>query len=529
MVMSHLHNHYDILIIGAGPSGLTTAILAARSGARVLLVEKHTGVSIFPKATGIRGRTMEIMRSWGLEDQVRGGDMALPTTMAVSETLSQPAKEVSLGVPPLGLSRTVSPTDVVVAPQDYLEPILLDHFHEVGGESRFGTELISFAMEDDLVRAELRPRGSAESYQLLTRYLVGADGPRSVVREQLGIELESLGSEGRHLAALFTADLARSVDHQFSVLNLVMKPGVEGLFVPTGAGRWVYDIELDSDQPDAASSWTAERFVQRIRAAAGLSDLRLKMLGMFQWDFGVSVASRYRCGRAFLVGDAAHRTTPRGATGMNTGIADGHNLGWKLAWVVRGWADEALLDSYQDERGPVGRRNAARSMESGTGSSPESTLAADFGVAYDSAVIAGGDTGELPFEAVGQGARPGHRAPHAWLDMQGRRLSTIDLFDGRLTLLISASGWAWRTAADALQARPPLQVLAIGAELSDPTGALTERYGLAGDGAVLVRPDGYVSWISKAAEDDAVESLRVAVAQSLGESIQSSARLAPVA
>jgi putative polyketide hydroxylase len=113
--------------------------------------------------------------------------------------------------------------------------------------------------------------------------------------------------------------------------------------------------------------------------------------------------------------------------------------------------------------------------------------------------------------------------------MQGRRLSTIDLFDGRLTLVISASGWAWRTAADALQARPPLQVLAIGAELSDPTGALTERYGLAGDGAVLVRPDGYVSWISKAAEDDAVESLRVAVAQSLGESIQSSARLAPVA
>ena len=97
---------YDVLVIGAGPSGLTTAIAAARSGARVLLVDKHIGVSIFPKATGIRGRTMEIMRSWGLADQVRSADMALSMTMAVAETLSQPAREVSLGLPPPGLSRT---------------------------------------------------------------------------------------------------------------------------------------------------------------------------------------------------------------------------------------------------------------------------------------------------------------------------------------------------------------------------------------------------------------------------------------
>jgi putative polyketide hydroxylase len=99
--------------------------------------------------------------------------MALPLTMAIAETLSQPAQEVSLGLPPLGLSRTLSPTNVAVVPQDYLEPILLDHFHDVGGESRFGTELLSFSMDDDLVRAELRSRDSGDCYQVRARYIVG--------------------------------------------------------------------------------------------------------------------------------------------------------------------------------------------------------------------------------------------------------------------------------------------------------------------------------------------------------------------
>jgi 2-polyprenyl-6-methoxyphenol hydroxylase-like FAD-dependent oxidoreductase len=528
--MPPLQTYYDVVIIGAGPSGLATGISAARSGARVLLIEQHPGLSIFPKATGIRGRTMEIMRTWGLEEQVRKGDMDLATTMAISETLSQPAQQVTLGVPPPRLSRTVSPTDIVVAPQDYLEPILLDHFHEVGGESMFGTRLVSFTVHADQVRVELCSQHSSDSYQVASRFLVGADGPQSLVRNHLGIELESLGTESSHLAVLFQADLARWIDHRFSVLNLVTKPEVSGLFVPAGVGRWVYDIELDSDHPNAlAVGWTPAQLVHRIRGAAGVPDLVIEIQRTFEWDFAAAVASRYRCGRAFLVGDAAHRTTPRGATGMNTGIADGHNLGWKLAWVARGWAAESLLDSYEQEREPVGRRNAARSRESGIGTTPESTLAADFAVTYDSAAIINGHTGELPFDEIGQRARPGDRAPHAWLDVLGQRLSTIDLFDNTLTLLTGALGGAWRAAAAAVPADLPFQLLSVGGEISDPTGQLVERYGLAGDRAVLIRPDGYVTWLSKDADANPVEELRRAVAQSLGQSLQPADQLASVA
>jgi 2-polyprenyl-6-methoxyphenol hydroxylase-like FAD-dependent oxidoreductase len=127
----------------------------------------------------------------------------------------------------------------------------------------------------------------------------------------------------------------------------------------------------------------------------------MKIQATFRWDFSAAVATRYQYGRAFLVGDAAHGTTPRGATGMNTGIADGHNLGWKLAWVSRGWADETLLDSYQDERGPVGRRNASRSMESRIGGSVNRRWLRISGVTWLT-VIVDGQPGELSLDEIGQ-------------------------------------------------------------------------------------------------------------------------------
>ncbi len=228
-----------------------------------------------------------------------------------------------------------------------------------------------------------------------------------------------------------------------------------------------------------------EAMADRIRAAAGLPGLEPEIIGMFPWDFGASVALSQRVGRVFLVGDAAHRTTPRGATGMNTGIADGHNLGWKLAWVVRGWAGEALLDTYEPERAPVGRANAQSSLQTSIGAPASSAMAHDFGVVYASRAV------------IGSGRLAGRRAPHAWVHVDGREVSSLDLFDGRFTVLAGVAGERWREVCTELAlAGVPIASLRLGHEIHDPTGALADAFGLHPHGCVLVRPDGYVAWSS---------------------------------
>lgn len=239
------------------------------------------------------------------------------------------------------------------------------------------------------------------------------------------------------------------------------------------------------DNGESPADFTPDRCTDLIRTAIGDPEVDVRLLARMPFTMVAEVASTFRAGNGFLVGDAAHRMTPAGALDMNTAIQSAHNLGWKLALAARGWAGEALLDSYHAERRPAGERNARRSLQLKEAPPPADEWTTDLDQRYASAVIAQAGSRR-------HGVLPGQRAPHAWVSAGGRRHSLLDLFDGRLTLIVGPDADAWRLAAAASPV--PLQVLGIGRELACDAGLLARRYGLAHGGAVLVRPDGHIAW-----------------------------------
>jgi hypothetical protein len=270
------------------------------------------------------------------------------------------------------------------------------------------------------------------------------------------------------------------------------------LLIPAGRdGRWFYARPRDGD----VSTTPDERWAEEIRAAVGVADLAPEILAVFPYTEAAAVATSLRAGNVFIVGDAAHRATPVGGIGMNTAVHAAHNLGWKLAWVVRGWAGDALLDSYEIERRPAGHDAAWRSLH------PEifedfDGLAAKLGRRYRSAVIAGDDDGIT-----------GRRAPHRWLRPD---LSTLDLFDRRLILLTVSHAGRWRAAARKVASGVPVTVISLGTDVPDPHGRYACDLGIDYGGAVLVRPDGHVSWRTTSTGADPGVDLANAVATTLG-------------
>jgi hypothetical protein len=267
-----------------------------------------------------------------------------------------------------------------------------------------------------------------------------------------------------------------------------------------------------------------------------VADIPVKVLGVSPWEASAIVADRYRVGNVFLAGDAAHEMPPTGGFGLNTGVQDVHNLAWKIAAVLRGNADESLLDSYHDERQPLAvittKNSLANAMSMGrterqSGVLPRREFLNEqgliFGVNYDSnAVIPDGTSPPAIDDPVTEylpSARPGSRAPHVWLRRGNEQISTVDLIGPHFLLLAGAAGEAWRHAAQAAAPSwPPLAVRIIGddTEVSDPDGKWQLAYGIDADGAVLVRPDGYVAWRSRSGVSNPEASLRAAFDRLLG-------------
>src|SRR5829696_1965077 len=453
-------NQVPVVIAGAGPAGLVTAVTLARNGIGSLLVERNPGLSPLPRATAVSTRTMELLRSWGLEDEVRAGQLALDATDGWAvETLASPSgTAMPLGFPGLAQATAASPTTPAAVPQDHLEPVLLRHLERSGlAEVRFGTELVAVDQDAEGVTVVLRGRATGASRTVRTGHLVGADGAHSRVRSLLGIAMDGPDHLNEQLTVLFEAPLAGVAAGRRHGIYFIQHPGAAGVLVPNGAGdRWLYGRRWAPDR-ERLADYTDERLTGLIRTAAGVPGLPVKVVAKGAFSFAAQVAGRYRAGRAFLVGDAAQRMTPRGGMGMNTAVAEGHDLGWKLAWVHRGWAGPDLLGIYEAEWRPVGARRAARSAVVGGEPDGAAALAEDLN----------------------------HRLPHAWLTTaNGHPRSTLDLLGPGLTLLTGPAGEPWTAAASA-DPPFPLEVHALGPE---PAGIL----GIGPTGAALVRPDAQV-------------------------------------
>ena len=328
----------EVLVVGAGAAGLVTGIMLGRLGIRTLVIEKRSTSSPFPRATGISLRSMELIRSWGLEARVRAGEIDVGTTSWTGGALAQgDGFETSLGFPSHAQARELSPTTSVAAPQDHLEPVLLDHLRTYDCvEVRFDTEMVSLDQDSHGVTALVCRDGAVEPVR--ARYVVGADGAHSAVRSSVGIAMEGPDDLGAYFTVTFRAPLMAHLGERRHGLYMVGHPEAGGVYLPTdNRDRWVFAQPYDPSITNPQEI-PHERLIELIRLGSGVPDLPVCIDRVGAFTFAAQVATTYRAGSAFLAGDAAHRTTPRGATGMNTAIQDGVALGWRLAWVLRGWA-----------------------------------------------------------------------------------------------------------------------------------------------------------------------------------------------
>ena len=497
----------QVLVVGAGLAGLSAALFLARRGVDVLVVEKHPGTSVHPKAAGQFPRTMELLRVGGVDQDVLAASYGLEKglTITIAESVRGTVYQtIMAGNHSFDLS-PVSPAPFGMATQDKVEPILLDHARRHGAQARFDTEVVGLEQDDERVTAHLLDRATGQRDTVTADYVIAADGHRGGLRERLGIGQHGVGSLSNCVGVIFEADLRHRVEDGGSVLYYLRNRTFTGAFTGTAEpNRFIFAVDYRPADGESADDFDEPRLVELIRMAVDDPELDVKIIGRQRWEMAARLADRFRAGRVFLAGDAAKVTPPTGGMGGNTAVQDGYDLAWKLAAVLAGHAGDGLLDSYEDERRPIADlvirtslHNAKERMFpeldlTGVGE-PVDVLGLMLGFRCRSGAVLAEDDDpapvENPFEASG---RPGFRGPHVAVDGK----STVDFFGDSWVLLAAAE--EWRAAAGRVSAELGVPITVHGAGPS-----VAARYGIGEGGASLVRPDGIVAWrTTEAAYDE---------------------------
>ncbi|WP_154759569.1 FAD-dependent monooxygenase [Amycolatopsis pithecellobii] len=524
----------SVLVVGGGPVGLALAVGLDRHGVDCVVVERRAAPTEHPKSRGLTSRSMELLRVWGLDAEVRAGGLQPELSYVGAMGWVQHHCETIAGRV-FGVTRpemtSHSPAGKCAVAQDVVERVLSDAAGRAPRvDLRRGHEFLDIEVHETGVVARVRRLADGRTVRVRARYLVACDGASSVVRERVGVPTTGPGVLADMVSYYYRADTAHLPHaHTTSVFMVypddpTVQPGPVLASDPT-AQRWLYLQRLESPEQPAL---TESELVRTARGHWGIPDLAVIPLKTIRWQIRAAAAATFRTGPVLLAGDAAHCVPPTGGLGLNTGLQDIQNLAWKLAAVANGIADDALLDTYDAERRPVAEAVLEWSVSNYRRLMVEAPVAAgsrttdpqrwrrlivdtdnhthcegmSMGYVYRSDAVVD-DGSPLPAPDARHywpTDRPGARFPHMWLDV-GETASTIDWFDTEFVLVCGTEASAWSAAGEAYagNGQIPLVVRTL------PFMALPVDIGT--DGAVLVRPDGHVAWRSLDATGASVEAL----------------------
>ena len=532
----------QVLIVGAGPVGLITGLLLDRLGIDFLILERRQTLHQAPQAHVISSRSLEICRSVGIDHReilargpklkdtlcVRWVDRLLGRDLGVFVMGSDPAEVMRM------LTQTPSPTTNLS--QDQFEQVLFDHLAARGGSEKvlFGHEWESYAEEDEHCLSTVNTDDGI--LKVASDYLIGADGAGSRVRKAAGIDMLGPDNIQTYVNIHFSDNLRNSLRGREALLYWVMDEEVTGTFIAHDIeDNWIFMKTVDGDE--SLDPIDEEKYAALLVKAIG-ADLQVEIHSMNTWRMSAQIASSYRRGRLYLVGDAAHRFPPTGGIGMNTGFQDAHNLVWKIGMVNLGM-DARVLDTYESERKPVAERNSEQSLQNAmkmmqvaklldvdgdqriTKSDLDAVLAdsgrimavqrainaqaphfnmsgLDLGVCYEGmGIISDGlpPQSDNPVSIYLPSTTPGARLPHAMLEREGTEVSTLDLvpYEHFLVLTQGAPQLDLSASVAKLSRRGvPLREARIGDSEMTPIGDQFERLFNAQE-VLLIRPDGHIA------------------------------------